>query len=145
MEQSGVLYVLIFYNRVTANTPTPNINFRSRRGFRQRSFPIVTQKKLIDLPRFKKIITLSEIMHKLGYETKLNLKQAPKYRKTGHRCEKCRYVGKSLKEVFNSIFSLRMVEYIYKNIRLIKFFQIIHKVCYQATLDSKGAARIVQV
>ena len=77
MDRAGVLYVLLFFGRVTPQTPTPAIDFRSRRGYRHRAFPIITQRRHILLPRFNKIIGITEIMKKLGYDSEHNMRQAP--------------------------------------------------------------------
>lgn len=96
MDRAGVLYVLLFNNHVTPHTATPPIDFRSRRGYRHRAFPIITKHRHIELPRFNKIVGIADILRKMGYDTNHNLKQAPKHREVGHKCEQCDHVATSM-------------------------------------------------
>jgi hypothetical protein len=84
MNRPGVLYVLIFKNRVTPETPVPDINFRIRGASHLRAFPIITRQHHIELPKFNKMVGIADITVKLGYETRHNAKQAPRYR--AQRC-----------------------------------------------------------
>ena len=96
MERAGVMYVLIFNNRVNALTPTPSIDFRCRHGSHFRKFPILTKQHHIELPRFNKIVGIADIMSKMGYDTKHSAKQAPKHREVGHKCGQCDHVATSM-------------------------------------------------
>jgi len=97
MDRSGVLYALVFYNKVNSQTPTPNVDFRERFPFKRRSFPILTKKRHIILPQFNQVVKLKEIIHKMGYKkSRLTMFEVAKNRKVGFHCQKCDFDGETV-------------------------------------------------
>ncbi|KAG5666919.1 hypothetical protein PVAND_014925 [Polypedilum vanderplanki] len=93
MARKGVLYVLLFFNAVGPNDVNPVRDFSIRRGLRFRRFPILTRDQHILLPKFSKVLQISDIMKLLGYDLDLTIFERAHARTEGFKCTKCTYVA----------------------------------------------------
>jgi signal recognition particle subunit SEC65 len=101
MDVPGVVYVLIFKNKVKPDDKNPIRDFENRREHGFRRFPIITKTLCIELPLFNKIISIPDVLKKLNYEMTKTTEENAYSREGAYPCDKCKYVGENASQLSN--------------------------------------------
>jgi len=97
MSRTGVLYVLLHYNSVQPGDINPFRDFQTRLSSRFRNYPVLTDTRLIYLPKFDKKVSMHKIFDILGIELRDTKFDRVKKRTTGNKCpiDDCTYYAES--------------------------------------------------